>query len=208
MPLLTISLRGSELQDKTMIKLERGYKFSKLTLQHIYHNIDSKNFKIAANKENAVQLYIKLGGLVDNHKSIINYIGNFNSSVAHVVPGNYNSNDYVLGGSTQVNNPNSVSQERSTTRIEPDILINHIIPIGASKCGGTDYISRDLFKKLETHGVLNFNGQINFELHFMDFAGAIEPITATTGGIQGNPGIGKPISQMTLVFEYEEVPDM
>ena len=206
MPLLTISLRGSELQDKTTIKLERGYKFSKLTLQHIYHNIDSKNFKTSENTMNAVQLYIKLGGLVDNHKQIINYIGNFNSSVAHVIPGNYNSGDYVLGGSTQVNNPNSVSQPRSTTRIEPDVLINHIIPIGASKCGGTDYISRDLFKKLETHGVLNFNGQINFELHFMDFSGAIEPITATTGGIQANPGIGKPISQMTLVFEYEEVP--
>ena len=206
MPLLTISLRGSELQDKTTIKLERGYKFSKLTLQHIYHNIDSKNFKTSENTMNAVQLYIKLGGLVDNHKQIINYIGNFNSSVAHVIPGNYNSDDYVLGGSTQVNNPNSVSQPRSTTRIEPDVLINHIIPIGASKCGGTDYISRDLFKKLETHGVLNFNGQINFELHFMDFSGAIEPITATTGGIQTNPGIGKPISQMTLVFEYEEVP--
>jgi len=206
MPLLTISLRGAELQDKTTIKLERGYKFSKLTLQHIYHNIDSKNFKTAANAMNAVQLYIKLGGLIDNHKQVINYIGNYNSSVAHVIPGNYNSNDYVLGGSTQVNNPNSVSQARSTTRIEPDVLINHIIPIGASKCGGTDYISRDLFKKLETHGVLNFNGQIGFELHFMDFVGAIEPITSTTGGIQINPGIGKPISQMTLVFEYEEVP--
>ena len=208
MPLLTISLRGLELENKTTIKLERGYKFSKLTLQHIYHNIDSKNFKVTENTLNAVQLYIKLGGLVDNHKQIINYIGNFNSSVAHVIPGNYNNNDYQLGGSTQVNNPNSVSQVRSTTRIEPDILINHIIPIGASKCGGTDYISRDLFKKLETHGVLNFNGQINFELHFMDFAGAIEPITGTTGGIQGDFTIGKPVSQMTLVFEYEEVPDM
>jgi len=206
MPLLTISLRGSELQDKTTIKLERAYKFSKLTLQHIYHNIDSKNFKTSENTMNAVQLYIKLGGLVDNHKQIINYIGNFNSSVAHVVPANYNSNDYVLGGSTQVNNPNSVSQPRSVTRIEPDVLINHIIPIGASKCGGTDYISRDLFLKLETHGVLNFNSQIGFELFFMDFSGAIENITATTGGIQSNNGIGKPISQMTLVFEYEEVP--
>ena len=79
MPLITINLRGAELQGRTTVLLERGYKFSMLKLLHIYHNLDSGNLKDTIEKSEQAQLFVRLGGLIENSKQIINYVGDFSA---------------------------------------------------------------------------------------------------------------------------------
>ena len=195
MPLLSITLRGAELLAPRTLLLERPYSFSKLKLQHVYHNIDSINFKDTIDKSQAVLLYLKLGGLVDNHRQIISYHGDYSTSVAHQIQHHYDSSDHQLSGDTvAVNSTLSTSRPNSSTRISQNIDVDHLIPIGASKHNSAEIISRDLFKTLHDGGVLEFNGELTV---------SIKPVDTTTKGIQTQIK-EVPLTTLTMVFEYEE----
>ena len=212
MPLLTISIKEEDLQKRTIVLLERPYAFTHLKLLHIYHNIDAINLKDApdgsTNNAQQVQLFIRLGGLVENSRQIINYVGDYDSMVSQYIVKKNSDSGYVLGNATVVNNPKSVATtmaSNNTTRRHANIEVNHLIPIGASKHNSSELISRDLFKELHKEGVLNFNGELEFELFFMDYSGAIKPVTADSGGIVINSAaIKQHVTYLTLMFEYEE----
>jgi len=204
MPLLTITLRGSELFGPTTVLLERPYDFTKLKLQHVYHNIDSINFATDLDKSNQCLLYIKLQGLVDSHKQLINYSGNYETMIRHPVQGRYDSSDHQLSTDTiAINSILSASKPNSTDRCTQSISVDHLIPIGASKHNSKEIISRDLYKTLHDGGVLNFSGELTFSLHYMNGGGAIKLMDSTTAGIVT---VLKDvhISYFTMVFEYEE----
>ena len=206
MPLISITFRGAELQGKTTALLERAYKFSKLKLLHIYHNIDSIHLNDAASKTEQSALYIRLGGLVENGNQIINYNGDFRTFKTSKLykkftdtnlPGNPSPVSAAAGADS-----NSVED----TRYEPNVDINHLIPIGASRHNTGEIISRDVFKDLHTKGILDFHGELEFELFFTDKVGIITSFDTGTGGIvlKASSTQVNVISYMTLMFEYEE----
>lgn len=210
MPLLSISVKGSELQKDIVVKLERSYEFTELKLLHVYHNIDSAHLK-AADATQQCQLFIKLGGLIENHKQIINYTGTYHANRVLQEQKNYSVDDYQLGdGTLQVNNAKSVTVVSNSNKSEAKIDINNLIPIGASKYNTQELISRDVFKELHKGSVLNFNGELHFGLHYMNASGDIVKMTATTGGIQATVGTAgggahsQHMSYMTLLFSYVE----
>ena len=209
MPLLSITVKSTELaQDEVAIKLERSYAFSELKLLHIYHNIDSANI-IANSGEDATQqcqLFVRLGGLIENSKQIINYEGLYEAATTKSMPNVYSMDNYQVGGGTQdSNNEFSTSDSANTDRYSADVDIFHLIPIGASRFNTQEIISRDVFKKLHGGGILNFNGELKFAIHYMDSLGDIVPMNTVSGGIVvDNKGKVKHRSYMTLIFEYQE----
>lgn len=211
MPLFSISVKGEELQKDVVVKLERGYEFTELKLLHVYHNIDSQN--ITANSNNDAtqqcQLFIKLGGLIENHSQIINYTGSYDSMRAASEQNSYNSEDYQVGASFSQNNANSVSVAANSANFEADIDTDNLIPIGASRHNTAELISRDVFKDLHKGSVLSFNGELHFGLHYMNSLGVIVKMTAATGGILATASAAaatsvKHVTSMTLIFSYEE----
>jgi len=215
MPLLSISVRGAELASDTLIKLERSYAFTELKLLHVYHNIDSINLVgadsfLGDDSTEQVLLFVKLGGLVENHAQIINYTGNYHTMRATNFPNVYSEDDYQLGqGSKQINSSFSQSSGNTTITSEADITTDNLIPIGASRHGTAELISRDVFKELHKGGVLDFNGELHFGIHYMNSRGKIVKMTSTTGGILETvtdaSGKKQPhITSITLLFSYQE----
>ena len=209
MGLLSFTVRGAELQKPTHVLLERPYKFTKLKLLHIYHNIDSINLsagtsKAGGNAAEQVQLFIKLGGLVENAKQIINYVGDYESSVSVPLPNVFSKTDRDYEAKNE--NSGTPSQTSSVTqRTGADININHLIPIGGSRHSSHELISRDVFKTLHEDGVLNFSGELLFQLFFMDRLADIVPFSTTTGGIDvGGVSTTNFRTFITMLFEYEE----
>ena len=209
MPLLTITLKEEDLQKKTIVLLERPYVFTHLKLLHIYHNIDATNFTNSRDKAQQVQLFIRLGGLVENSHQIINYVGDYDSYKVQFEDRHYNStgiqnNNLILVNDTTAGETVAAN---SVTKRHANVDVNHLIPIGASKHNSAELISRDLFKELHKEGVLTFNGELEFELFYLDKSGSIAPVTSTTGGIvidsSGANNVGH-VSYLTLMFEYEE----
>jgi len=210
MPILTLTLRGEELKKETIALLERPYKFSKLKLQHVYHNIDSTNFKNSVDKEQQCLLFIKLGGLVDSAKQVINYFGDFSTTETHVVQRRFNKVDSQSGQGTLSSSSASsydADYKQQSIRREPAIEINHLIPIGPCRHNSKDIVSRDLFKQLHDGDPIHFDGELNFSLFYMDHEGNIKEIDDTTGGIDVPSAKGsKHISYLSMVFEYDEIP--
>ena len=207
MPLLTISIKEEDLQKKTTILLERPYLFRHLKLLHIYHNIDAINFSNSIDKTQQCQLFVRLGGLVENSSQIINYVGDYDSFVTSNTNQTTNTNeDYQLGNAIATNNAISVASTRvaNSERMIADIEVNHLIPIGASRHSSNELISRDLFKDLHTEGLLKFSGELEFELFYMDHLGSIKPISSSTGGAVVGVQSGQHVSYLTLMFEYKE----
>ena len=207
MPILSISLRGTELEDKTLCLLERPYAFSSLKLLHIYHNIDSVHFADSVEKKNQTQLFIRLGGLVENSSQLINYVGDFKTAVRHTIIQKYDKDDFQSGQgtlSTTLTGDDYAVNARNTDRYTSQLDINHLIPIGGTRHNTGELISRDSFKSLHDTGVLPFTGELEFELHYMDKNGDINPITSTTGGVVVNSSKGQPVTFLTLMFEYKE----
>jgi len=210
MPLLSISVKALELEKDILIKLDRSYEFTELKLLHVYHNIDSADLN-SRDATQQCQLFIKLGGLIENHKQIINYNGNYHTNRTLTEQKNYSVDDYQLGdGTFQVDNINSVTEVANANRTEADIDIHNLIPIGASRHNTAELISRDVFKELHKGGVLNFNGELHFGLHYMNADGDVVQMTSATGGIvtSSSKATAKQGSQhlsyMTLLFSYEE----
>ena len=193
MPLLSITVRGAELEKKVRIKLEQNYNFTKLKLLHCYHNIDSHNFSDGIEKLQQALLFCKMGNLVANAGQITNFIGDYNVEVAHPTS---HVNTYDSSRTP------SLTPAVSTTRIEANLDINHLIPIGGTKNNSHELISRDVFKVLHENSVLQNNGEIDFELFYVDKDASISPVTASSGGIVTTSG-SHPVSFLTLLFEYE-----
>ncbi len=209
MPLLNINIRGAELNEgEVEINLPRAYKFTELKLQHIYHNIDSQNLTSNSKNDgtNACLLYIKLGGLCENHKQIETYAGLYENFVAKSQPNVFSSDDYQLGhGTLDTNNANSASSGVVSHRYEPDVKFFNLIPIGASRHGGRTIISRDIFKTLHKGGIMDFSGELKFSLHFLDSTGDLKLMDGDTGGfITNTKKKDKFVSFISLLFEYEE----
>ena len=206
MPLISITFRGAELKGKTIALLERAYKFSKLKLLHIYHNIDSIHFDDSVSASEQALLYIRLGGLVENGNQIINYNGDFRTFKTSSLIKKFTSTD-LPGNPSPVNAAASAaSNSVQDTRYEPSVDINHLIPIGASRHNTGEVISRDVFKDLHTTGILDFHGELEFELFHMNSVGVISSFNASSGGIivKAASTQTKVISYVTLMFEYEE----
>ncbi len=210
MPLITVTLKQSELIGLTRIKLERPYQFSKISLAHVYHNIDSVNFsKSTADPTQQCLLYVKLGGLVDNSKQIINYHGSYTTGSFHRMrPNSEDKDDYQTGNESNVGaaqNAKKLTTPASNYGFQADVNVDHMIPIGASRMSTKELISRDLFKKLHDGGVLYFDGELKFQLFYQNALGVIEPITSDTGGIITSTSAKKHVTYLTLVFDYEEI---
>ena len=205
MPLLSLTIKSEELsKDEVSILLEREYDFTELKLLHVYHNIDSTNLTDHNDMTQEVMLFVKLGGLIENHKQIINYTGKYQTISSHIRDNTYTQDDYQIGSTNSVNNANSGSST-STSRYEADIDIFNMIPIGASRCDGTNIVSRDVFKTLHSGGILHFGGELKFQLHYMNYLGNLVNMTTETGGISVlTKGKTKHLSFITLLFSYEE----
>ena len=69
-----------------------------------------------------------------------------------------------------------------------------------------EIISRDVFRTLHKKGILKFNGELKFQLHYMNFDGDILPMNTASGGVVVDAG--KTAIQcksfITMLFEYEE----
>jgi len=207
MPILTITVRGNELVGETRIKLERAYKFSKLKLQHIYHNIDAGHFTGKADKAGARLLFIKLNGMTDGGRNVINYSGDYTASITRALPTKYSNAEYQEGVGTLATGQSTSTTDKTTLRVSQDIAIDHLIPIGATHVSSKEITSRDLFKVIhEGAQPLQFNGEIRFELHYLNSNAVISPISSDTGGVQASESKGIPVSFMTMVFDYEEIP--
>ena len=193
MPLLSITVRGAELLKKVHIKLEQNYNFTMLKLLHCYHNIDSHNLSDSVEKLGQALLFCKLGNLVANAGQITNFIGDYNVEVAHPTSHVYT---YDSAGTPSLTPP------VSTTRIEPDLDINHLIPLGGTKNNSTELISRDVFKVLHQNSVLQNNGEIDFELFYINKDAGLSVFDSSSGGIV-TASTSHPVSFLTLLFEYE-----
>ena len=212
MPLLSITVKGTELAlDEVAIKLDRGYEFTELKLLHIYHNIDSKNITGITGDQGKTStqqalLFVRLGGLVEGHKQIVNYEGKYKSPTFHYQQNIYNDDDYQIGnGTINEDNAKTQSQVAVSDRYHADVNIFHLIPIGASRYNTHEIISRDVFRTLHKKGILKFNGELKFQLHYMNFDGDILPINTASGGIDVDiKGAVKCKSFITMLFEYEE----
>ena len=212
MPLLSISVRGVELASDFKIKLERSYAFTELKLLHVYHNIDSVHFANPDDAKEQVLLFVKLGGLIENHAQIINYTGNYHTMRATHFPNVYSEDNYQLGqGSKNINSSFSQSSGNTVITSEADITTVNLIPIGASRHNTAELISRDVFKELHKGGVLDFNGELNFGIHYMNHLGNIVKMTGgatgtggiiETGGTTAHPA--NHITSITLLFSYQE----
>ena len=206
MPLLSITIKSEELiQDEVSILLEKEYDFTELKLLHVYHNVDSANLTDASDMTQEVLLFVRLGGLVENHKQIINYTGKYETGSFHTRQSTYTNDDYQIGqGTNSVNNANSGTTV-STSRYEADIDIFNMIPIGASRFSGTNIVSRDVFKTIHSGGILHFGGELKFSLHYINALGNLTNMTSATGGVSTlTKGKTKHLSFMTLLFSYEE----
>ena len=213
MPLLSITIKASELKlDEVLIKLERAYDFTELKLLHIYHNIDSNN--ISANKDSKgtskdstqqALLFVRLGGLVDNHKQIINYEGKYQTAIFTSQQNIYDNDNYQVGdGTLKLNDPNSVSSGITSSRYHADVDIFHLVPIGASRHNTAEIISRDVFKTLHKGSILKFNGELKFQLHYMNFDGDIVPAFDSGIIVDVDTDKIKHKTFITLMFEYSE----
>ncbi len=204
MPTLSITVRASELLGEQKILLERPYKFTKLVLKHIYHNIDAGGFAGKEDKAAARLLYLRMTGLT-NSKNVINYTGDYSVAVQSDMPARYSNADFQEGQGTV--GVSQTSTDTTTKRARQDISIDHLLPLGPTKVSSKDMTSRDLLLTLHHGGApLVFDGELGIELHYLDFKAAIVPITETSGGIQQSISKGVPVSFMTIVFEYEEIP--
>ena len=192
MPLLSITIRGAELEKKVAIKLEQNYNFTMLKLLHCYHNIDSHNFTDSVEKSAQALIFCKLGNLVANARQITNFIGDYNTESAHVTSHTYT---YDV--------KNVATPAVSTTRYEANLDINHLIPLGGTKHNSGELISRDVFKVLHEGSVLHNNGEIDFQLFYVNKSASISPFTSASGGI--NTSTSHPISFLTLLFEYQTI---
>jgi len=211
MPLLSITVKAAELQlDEVRIKLERAYNFTELKLLHIYHNIDSANIKANSGKDATQQalLFVRLGGLVENAKQIINYEGLYETPTFSSQQNIHTGDNFQLGqGTLKFDNPVSVADSSGTTqtRYNADVDIFHLIPIGASRHSSAEIISRDVFKKLHTGSILKFSGELKFQIFYMDFDANIVPMNASTGGfVTDTKSAIKYKTFITLLFEYSE----
>jgi len=206
MPLLSITMKSTELaQDEIRVKLEREYNFTELKLLHVYHNIDSANLSDSSDKTQEALLFVRLGGLVENHSQIINYSGKYETYSSHERQKIYSQDDYQIGqGTNSVGNSNSGTAQ-STDLFEADIDVFHLIPIGASRFNAHNIVSRDVFKTLHKGGILHFGGELKFQIHYMNHLGVITNMTSSTGGIDvTGKGKAKHLTFMTLLFEYQE----
>ena len=207
MPLLSLTMRASELSKGTVnIKLDRDYKFTLLKLLHVYHNIDSVNLSDSSDKTQEALLFIRLGGLIENHSQLINYEGQFETFITQSLPNIHNDSGVVIGhGTLRSDNPNP-SSGRNTNRVVADINEFYLIPIGASRFNGHNIVSRDVFKTLHnTGGILHFDGQINFEVQYLAAVGGLKRIDSINGGVvTSNKGKNRHNTFITLMFEYEE----
>jgi len=218
MPLLTLTLRGSELENPngTIIKFERAYKFSKLKIQHIYHNIDSSHFASVKDQIQAVNLFMKMEGLVDSSRQIINYVGDYTTMKEVPTNKRYSSADKQFGqGTKKVYTASSTSyfdtfaQGVASERVEHSVDVNHLIPIGPSRHNDNGaVISRDLMKDIHDGEDLAFDGEFTLQLFYINHLGSVVPITNDTGGIQTSALKKLPVTFMTLVLEYVEKPFM
>ena len=212
MPLLSITVKAAELQlDEVRIKLERAYNFTELKLLHIYHNIDSANITANSGKDATQQalLFVRLGGLVENAKQIINYEGLYETASFSSQHNTYNGDNFQIGqGTEKINNPVSVADSSGTTqtRYNADVDIFHLIPIGASRHSTAEIISRDVFKKLHTGSILKFSGELKFQIFYMNHDADIVPMNAASGGFDTVGGGKKSRYKtfITLLFEYSE----
>ena len=205
MPILSITLRGSELHNKTIVLLDKPYNFQKLKLAHVYHNIDSVHFKTKGDKASQKQLFIRLGGLVDNHAQVINYTGDYETMATSNQRSHYNNADYQTSNSGALVPANNVSVADNTTIHQPNISIDHLIPIGGSKTNNKELVSRDLHVTLHDGGELHFSGELTFELFYMDEGASVNRITSSTGGIYTTTGKDIPLTFLTMVFHYDSI---
>ena len=204
MPLLTITLKGSELIGKHMVLLERMYKFTSLKLLHVYHNIDSVNFLLDDDSKQQASLFLKLGGLVDSGAHIINYVGSWETPAASSTVRVHGDTDEQFGGGTlKINLASSTTDPGGNNRYGGDVDISHLIPVGASKHNTAEIISRDLHKVLHKNGVLNFNGELEFSLHYLNTSGTLTEMSSLTGGILAQAK-SMPATFFTMVFDFEE----
>ena len=203
MPLLTITLKGEELIGSNTILLERPYKFKSVKLAHIYHNIDSINFNQAKDKLQQANLFLRLGGLIDDSHRLINYSGTFKTMKSVPVQKMYSNDDEQLGQGTLNVDRGKTSEPTASIRQEADIDVNHLVPIGASRHNSHELISRDLFKTLHEGSILNFTGELTTQLFYVDRLGNVEGITSSTGPVISVLK-SQPITFMTLVFDYTE----
>jgi len=207
MPLLSLTMRAAELAGgRVDIKLDRDYKFTELKLLHVYHNIDSINLADSNDKTQEALLFIRLGGLIENHKQLINYEGNFEAHQQLNIPHRYDNDDFQFGNGTKRTDNPTPSTASASNRFVADVNEFFLIPIGASRFNGHNIVSRDVFKTLHKDGsVLHFNGQLKFEIHYLSHAGGLLPIDATNGGIfQAAKGKNAHNTFITLMFEYQE----
>jgi len=207
MPLLSLTMRAAELSSGTInMKLDRDYKFTSLKLLHVYHNIDSINLADSNDKTQEVLLFIRLGGLIENHKQLINFEGNFESQQQLRMPHIYDNDDFQFGNGTLRTDDPTPSVAAANNRFVADVNEFFLIPIGASRFNGHNIVSRDVFKTLHKDGsVLHFNGQLKFEIHYLSHAGGLLPIDSTNGGIfQAAKGKNAHNTFITLMFEYQE----
>ena len=204
MPFLSITLSGSELLGEHRVTLDRAYKFTKLKLSHVYHNIDSINFKDAKDKLQQSLLFIRLGGLADDSRKIINYVGSFSVMKAVNKNKRFSNVDYQPGFNTvEVNNVQTKTEQSGANVYESSVDVNHLLPVGATRLGTGELISRDIFKEIHSGSVLNWNGQMLFSLFYLNRTGKIELIDSNTQGIQtSSPGFH--VTSFTMMFEYEE----
>ena len=197
MPLFSVTIRASELS-KTKIKLEDDFTFESLKLLHCYHNIDSTNLADSTEKTGEVMLYARLGNLTDG-ANLVSFSGDYATPKSFKVQGSYQYDEYKEGQSGS-----GVASVVTNTGVHGDIKVDHLIPLGASRCNSQNIVTRDLMKTIHDGGIRNWNGEIDWELLYMNKNADIVQLsnTAAVGGLNTS-GTGSSKSFLTLIFEYK-----
>lgn len=78
------------------------------------------------------------------------------------------------------------------------------ISLGATKCGGKNMLTRDLYKVLLDKPTIHLQGDIRIRFYYMDAATKLQPITSSDIiATQSSQNIE--VSFANLVLEYEEI---
>jgi len=78
------------------------------------------------------------------------------------------------------------------------------VSLGATKCGGKEMLSRDLYKVLLDKPTIHLQGDIRIRFYYLDAQAVLQPLTNTDVGKVGDQGVSE-VSFANLILEYEEI---
>ena len=78
------------------------------------------------------------------------------------------------------------------------------VSLGATKCGGKEMLSRDLYKVLLDKPTIHLQGDIRIRFYYLDAGAVLQPLTSADV-VETATGGKSEVTFANLIMEYEEI---